>query len=323
MIAGLMTFGSMAYALTKWDAGIVQAAPGPAVGLVRAARDGLLHRLRRGGLRHRRGGGAALLAARLPWVKRLTELKAGSILTGEPLDLDEIAYGVVRFGFIMLTLGLLVGSVWAKSAWGDFWVWDPKENWSLVTWLVYGAYLHLRKVRGWRGERAAWLAIIGFAVVMFTYLGMASSPPPRRARTSTPTSPPRTRHPAGRSSRGAAVAVPDVRGAYRKAGSCATRRRPAWPAVSLSRYWILRTRDPQDSAGPGRRAVHLVERAQDGLPLDLEERGPGDEPAAARLLRLQPCSTNGRSAAPISLPWQRSAAARTTASSSRRFPGHS
>jgi ABC-type transport system involved in cytochrome c biogenesis permease subunit len=83
---------------------------------------------------------------------------------------------VVRFGFIMLTLGLLVGSVWAKSAWGDFWVWDPKENWSLVTWLVYGAYLHLRKVRGWRGERAAWLAIIGFAVVMFTYLGMGLLP---------------------------------------------------------------------------------------------------------------------------------------------------
>jgi cytochrome c-type biogenesis protein CcsB len=117
-----------------------------------------------------------LLSTRLPWVHRLTTMKAGTVLTGQPLDLDKIAYDVVRFGFVLMTFGLLVGSVWAKSAWGDFWVWDPKENWSLVTWLVYGAYLHLRKVRGWRGDRAAWLAIAGFAVVMFTYLGMGMLP---------------------------------------------------------------------------------------------------------------------------------------------------
>jgi len=117
-----------------------------------------------------------LLASRVPWVHKLTTMKAGTVLTGEPLDLDKIAYDVVRFGFVLMTFGLLVGSVWAKSAWGDFWVWDPKENWSLVTWLVYGAYLHLRKVRGWRGDRAAWLAIAGFAVVMFTYLGMGILP---------------------------------------------------------------------------------------------------------------------------------------------------
>ena len=106
-----------------------------------------------------------LLASRSALVRRLVSLKAGSVLTGEPLDLDRITYDVIRFAFVLLTLGLLVGSVWAKSAWGDFWVWDPKENWSLVTWLVYGAYLHLRKVRGWRGDRAAWLAVAGFAVV--------------------------------------------------------------------------------------------------------------------------------------------------------------
>ncbi|HEY6005457.1 MAG TPA: cytochrome c biogenesis protein CcsA, partial [Anaeromyxobacter sp.] len=68
------------------------------------------------------------------------------------------------------------GSVWAKSAWGDWWVWDPKENWSLVTWLIFGSYLHLRRVKGWRGDRAAWLVIVGFAVVMFTYLGMSMLP---------------------------------------------------------------------------------------------------------------------------------------------------
>src|SRR5262245_30202580 len=71
---------------------------------------------------------------------------------------------------------LLVGSVWAKSAWGDYWVWDPTESWSLVTWLVYGVYLHMRHVRGGRGSLAAWLAIGGFAVVLFGYLGMAALP---------------------------------------------------------------------------------------------------------------------------------------------------
>ena len=117
-----------------------------------------------------------LLQHRVPFVQRLTTLKFGTVLSGEELNLERITYDSIKFGFVLLTLGLLVGSVWAKSAWGDFWVWDPKENWSLVTWLVYGAYLHLRKVRGWRGDKAAWVAIIGFAVVMFTYLGMGMLP---------------------------------------------------------------------------------------------------------------------------------------------------
>jgi ABC-type transport system involved in cytochrome c biogenesis permease subunit len=116
--------------------------------------------------------GIQLLAPRVPLVQRLLTIKAGSISTGEPLDVEAMSYELVRFGFALLTIGLLVGSVWAKSAWGDFWVWDPKENWSLVTWLVYGGYLHLRRVRGWRGDKGAWLLIAGFAVVMFTYLGM-------------------------------------------------------------------------------------------------------------------------------------------------------
>ena len=105
---------------------------------------------------------------------RLT-VNAGTALRGE-LVLEDVAYNTIRFGFVLLTFGLLVGSIWAKAAWGDFWVWDPKENWSLVTWLVYAAYLHLRHIRGWRGNKAAWLAIAGFAVVMFTYLGMEMLP---------------------------------------------------------------------------------------------------------------------------------------------------
>jgi cytochrome c-type biogenesis protein CcsB len=117
-----------------------------------------------------------LLSHYSPFVRRLLTLKFGTVLTGEELDLEKITYDSIKFGFVMLTLGLLVGSVWAKSAWGDFWVWDPKENWSLVTWLVYGAYLHLRKVKGWRGDAAAWVAIIGFAVVIFTYVGIGMLP---------------------------------------------------------------------------------------------------------------------------------------------------
>jgi cytochrome c-type biogenesis protein CcsB len=102
-------------------------------------------------------------------------LRAGTVLRGEML-LEDVSYHSIRFGFVLLTAGLVVGAVWAKGAWGDYWVWDPKENWSLVTWLVYAAFLHLRHVKGWRGNRAAWLAIAGFAVVMFTYLGMEMLP---------------------------------------------------------------------------------------------------------------------------------------------------
>jgi cytochrome c-type biogenesis protein CcsB len=117
-----------------------------------------------------------LLSHHSAFVRKLLTIKAGSVLSGEELNLEKISYDAIKFGFVLLTLGLLVGSVWAKSAWGDFWVWDPKENWSLVTWLVYGAYLHLRKVKGWRGDAAAWVAIIGFAVVIFTYVGIGMLP---------------------------------------------------------------------------------------------------------------------------------------------------
>jgi cytochrome c-type biogenesis protein CcsB len=173
--AAVMAFGAMGYALFKWDAEIVKLPP--ALQSAWFVPHVMVYFVGYAAVAFAAGVAVVqLLASRVAWVKRLTELKAGSILTGQPLDLDAITYGMIRFGFITLTLGLLVGSVWAKSAWGDFWVWDPKENWSLVTWLVYGAYLHLRKVRGWRGDRAAWLAIIGFAVVMFTYLGMGMLP---------------------------------------------------------------------------------------------------------------------------------------------------
>lgn len=85
--------------------------------------------------------------------------------------LDEISYKAVVIGFPFLTLTIVLGAIWAAEAWSRYWSWDPKETASLVTWLIYGAYLHARVARGWRGKRAAWLLILGFAATLFTYFG--------------------------------------------------------------------------------------------------------------------------------------------------------
>jgi cytochrome c-type biogenesis protein CcsB len=86
--------------------------------------------------------------------------------------LDELTYQMTVIGFLLLTLGIITGSVWAHSAWGSYWSWDPKETWSLITWLVYAALLHSRMVRGWRGNKLATMSIIGFCCVLFTYFGV-------------------------------------------------------------------------------------------------------------------------------------------------------
>lgn len=87
-------------------------------------------------------------------------------------QLDEWNYQALLFGFLLLTVGIATGAVWAQSAWGRYWSWDPKETWSLITWLVYAAILHARILRGWHGVRVAWFSIIGFACVLFTYFGV-------------------------------------------------------------------------------------------------------------------------------------------------------
>ena len=79
---------------------------------------------------------------------------------------------MIVFGFLWLSLGIITGSIWANSAWGTYWSWDPKETWSLITWLVYAALLHARTMQGWRGSRVAWLSIVGFGCVLFTYFGV-------------------------------------------------------------------------------------------------------------------------------------------------------
>lgn len=85
--------------------------------------------------------------------------------------LDELGYKAVVVTFPLLTIMIILGSIWANIAWGRYWSWDPKETAALVTWLIYGAYLHARVVRGWRGEKAAWLLVLGFAAILFTYFG--------------------------------------------------------------------------------------------------------------------------------------------------------
>ena len=86
--------------------------------------------------------------------------------------LDELTHQMVTMGFLFLTVGIITGAVWANSAWGTYWSWDPKETWSLITWFVYATLLHARMMRGWEGKKIAYLSIIGFMAVIFTYFGV-------------------------------------------------------------------------------------------------------------------------------------------------------
>lgn len=86
--------------------------------------------------------------------------------------LDEVVYRSVLMGFPLLTVGIITGAAWADYAWGSYWSWDPKETWSLITWLVYSAFLHARLARGWTGHRTAVLSVVGFGAVLFTYFGV-------------------------------------------------------------------------------------------------------------------------------------------------------
>ena len=86
--------------------------------------------------------------------------------------LDQIGYRSVSLGLLFLTFTILTGAIWAERAWGSYWSWDPKETWSLVTWIIYMVYLHLRLRRGWKGKAAAMFAVIGFICVIFTYIGV-------------------------------------------------------------------------------------------------------------------------------------------------------
>ncbi|WP_417911490.1 c-type cytochrome biogenesis protein CcsB [Candidatus Electronema sp. TJ] len=86
--------------------------------------------------------------------------------------LDDLIHKTIIFGFMWLSAGIITGAVWANEAWGTYWSWDPKETWSIITWFVYALSLHARFTRGWSGTRIAWLAVLGFISVFFTYFGV-------------------------------------------------------------------------------------------------------------------------------------------------------
>jgi len=113
--------------------------------------------------------GASLAYA---WQQRLLKAKRFSVLQKHlpPLHtVDRLAYEMVMLGFFTLTIGIVTGAMWAESAWGKYWSWDPKETWALVTWLVFAGYLHVRIISGWQGKWTNRLVITGFACVLITY----------------------------------------------------------------------------------------------------------------------------------------------------------
>lgn len=97
------------------------------------------------------------------WATRLPAMKT----------LDRTIYRTIAFGFLMQTLLIITGAIWAERAWGSYWSWDPKETWALITWLIYAVYLHTRTQMGWQGRRSAMMAIVGFVATLFTLFGVA------------------------------------------------------------------------------------------------------------------------------------------------------
>jgi cytochrome c-type biogenesis protein CcsB len=102
-----------------------------------------------------RGGGGGILA-RVPDAERL----------------DSIAHRTLMFGFPIWTFAIIAGAIWADSAWGRYWGWDPKETWSFITWVVYAGYLHARATAGWRGRRAAVISLVAFGCLLFNFFGI-------------------------------------------------------------------------------------------------------------------------------------------------------
>ncbi|WP_353292640.1 c-type cytochrome biogenesis protein CcsB [Synechococcus sp. M16CYN] len=100
----------------------------------------------------------------------ILQLRSVQLSTNE--QLDSLSYRTITVGFLMLTVGIISGAVWANEAWGSYWSWDPKETWALICWLVYAAYLHTRLSRGWQGRRPALVAVVGLFVITICYIGV-------------------------------------------------------------------------------------------------------------------------------------------------------
>ncbi len=89
-----------------------------------------------------------------------------------PVVLDRLSYRSILFAFPVWTFGIMAGAIWADSAWGRYWGWDPKETWSFITWVVYAGFLHARATAGWRGRRAAYIHLVGFGCLIFNLIGV-------------------------------------------------------------------------------------------------------------------------------------------------------
>ncbi|MBU6242932.1 MAG: c-type cytochrome biogenesis protein CcsB [Acidobacteria bacterium] len=94
------------------------------------------------------------------WAKRLPTLES----------LDQLTYRLVAFVFPLWTFAVIAGAIWAESAWGRYWGWDPKETWAFITWVAYAAYLHARVTAGWKGKKAAWLCLFAGSTFLFNYV---------------------------------------------------------------------------------------------------------------------------------------------------------
>ncbi|ANU22978.1 c-type cytochrome biogenesis protein CcsB [Planococcus donghaensis] len=110
---------------------------------------------------------------RLVFRKRISAILKPFVKNVNTQLMDEIGYRAIIIGFPIFTLGALIfAMIWAQIAWSRFWGWDPKEVWALITWLFYAAYLHLRLGKGWQGEKSAWLAVLGFIIIMFNLVAV-------------------------------------------------------------------------------------------------------------------------------------------------------
>lgn len=118
-------------------------------------------------------GGILYMLLRLILRKRLSQVASSWVSDLDEDVIDEISYRAIAIGYPLFVLGALIfAMIWAEQAWGRFWGWDPKEVWALITFLFYTAYLHFRLSRGWQGTKSAWMAVLGYLVVMFTLVGV-------------------------------------------------------------------------------------------------------------------------------------------------------
>jgi cytochrome c-type biogenesis protein CcsB len=114
------------------------------------------------------------VATLLYLVRSYVPARAGGILERVPgaAALDSLAHRTIMFAFPIWTFAIIAGAIWADSAWGRYWGWDPKETWSFITWVGYACYLHARATAGWRGRKAAFVSLIAFACLLFNFFGI-------------------------------------------------------------------------------------------------------------------------------------------------------